>query len=230
MDFMERRGDEPLLVKNTRNSFTSTDLQQRLDKLGIRRLVVTGIQMEQCVETTTRLAADLGYEVDFALDATQTFPIVNRATGEEISTDALVERTQYVLRDRCPDRQRARPRRGIGRRGPIDRVIFLVLPTVEILDLAGPLQAFAEANAVSPRYAIQTVSTHTVAESAQGVTLSQLEPLAPATEGSLVVVPGIKYAATERADRRVVRWLRDAYETGATIASTALHDALESHP
>jgi len=108
MDFMERRGDEPLLVKNTRNAFTSTDLQQRLDKLGIRRLVVTGIQMEQCVETTTRVAADLGYEVDFVLDATQTFPIVNRATGEEISTDALVERTQYVLRDRFARIVRAR--------------------------------------------------------------------------------------------------------------------------
>ena len=108
MDFMERRGDEPLLVKNTRNAFTSTDLQQRLDKLGIRRLVVTGIQMEQCVETTTRVAADLGYEVDFVLDATQTFPIVNRATGEEISTEALVERTQYVLRDRFARIVRAR--------------------------------------------------------------------------------------------------------------------------
>ena len=100
MDFMNRRDDEPLLTKNTRNSFTSTDLQSRLDRLGIRRLVMTGIQMEQCVETTTRVAADLGYQVDFVLDATQTFPIVNRATGEEISTDALVERTQYVLRDR----------------------------------------------------------------------------------------------------------------------------------
>jgi len=108
MDFMERRGDEPLLVKNTRNAFTSTDLQKRLDKLGIRRLVMTGIQMEQCVETTTRVAADLGYEVDFVLDATQTFPIVNRATGEEISTDALVERTQYVLRDRFARIVRAR--------------------------------------------------------------------------------------------------------------------------
>ena len=100
MDFMHRREDEPLLVKNTRNSFTSTDLQQRLDSQGITRLVVTGIQMEQCVETTTRIAADLGYEVDFVIDATQTFPIKDRATGEEISTDALIERTKYVLRDR----------------------------------------------------------------------------------------------------------------------------------
>jgi nicotinamidase-related amidase len=100
MDFMARREDEPLLQKNTRNSFTSTDLQARLTAAGIEKLVVTGIQMEQCAETTTRLAADLGYEVDFVLDATQTFPILNKATGEEISTEALIERTAYVLRDR----------------------------------------------------------------------------------------------------------------------------------
>jgi nicotinamidase-related amidase len=100
MDFLERREDEPLLIKNTRNSFTSTDLEARLDALEIERLVITGIQMEQCCETTTRLAADLGYEVDFVTDATQTFPIANRATGEEISTAALIERTEYVLRDR----------------------------------------------------------------------------------------------------------------------------------
>ena len=100
MEFMQRREDEPLLIKNTRNSFTSTDLEKRLREMGIERLVMTGIQMEQCVETTTRLAADLGFEVDFVLDATQTFPIKNKVTGEEISTLALIERTTYVLRDR----------------------------------------------------------------------------------------------------------------------------------
>jgi nicotinamidase-related amidase len=100
MNFMERRENEPVLIKNTRNAFTSTDLKQRLDALGIKRLVMTGIQMEQCVETTTRVAADLGYEVDFVTDATQTFPILNPETRKEISTDALIERTEYVLRSR----------------------------------------------------------------------------------------------------------------------------------
>lgn len=100
MDFMQRAEHEPLLQKNTRNAFTSTDLQQRLEALGVRRLIVTGIQMEQCCETTTRIAADLGYDVDFAIDATQTFPIRNRTTGREISTAELIERTDFVLRDR----------------------------------------------------------------------------------------------------------------------------------
>lgn len=100
MDFLGRREDEPLLVKNTRNSFTSTNLKERLDAMGIKRLVMTGIQTEQCVETTTRLAADFGYEVDFVTDATQTFPIANTETGEELSTAAIFERTEYALRGR----------------------------------------------------------------------------------------------------------------------------------
>lgn len=94
MDFLGRRDDEPLLVKNTRNSFTSTDLQSRLDALGIKRLVIAGLTTEQCCETTTRVAADLGYDVDFVTEATATFPLA----GMEMRD--LVTRTEAVLRDR----------------------------------------------------------------------------------------------------------------------------------
>lgn len=94
MDFLDRRESDALIVKNTRNAFTSTDLQQRLDVLGVRRVVVSGISTEQCCETTTRLAADLGYNVDFVTEATATFPIGS------LSTDAIVERTEAVLTKR----------------------------------------------------------------------------------------------------------------------------------
>jgi nicotinamidase-related amidase len=49
-----------------------------LIKHGIRRLIVSGIRTEQCCETTTRHASDLGYHVDFATEATLTFPMVDR--------------------------------------------------------------------------------------------------------------------------------------------------------
>ena len=94
MDFLDRREDEPLIVKNTRNAFTSTDLQQRLDALGVNKVVISGISTEQCCETTTRVAADLGYDVDFVTEATATFPIGS------LSTDAIVERTEAVLNKR----------------------------------------------------------------------------------------------------------------------------------
>jgi len=101
MEFLNPRGSEPVLLKDTRNAFTSTTLQAKLLALGVRRLAVTGISMEQCCETTTRVAADLGYAVDFVIDATMTFPIPNPdVPGEELGVEAIEERTTYVLRRR----------------------------------------------------------------------------------------------------------------------------------
>jgi nicotinamidase-related amidase len=95
MDFLERRSDELLLVKNTFNAFTSTDLKIRLDALGVRKIVVCGITTEQCCETTTRVAHDVyGYEVDFVSEATMTFPI------GDVGAEEIVRRTEAVLRGR----------------------------------------------------------------------------------------------------------------------------------
>jgi nicotinamidase-related amidase len=101
MDFIKPRTDEPVFVKNTRNCFTSTTLQPYLLEKGVRRVVVTGIQMEQCCETTARIAADFGYAVDFIPEATMTFPIPNwDKPGEELGVEAIQERTEYALRRR----------------------------------------------------------------------------------------------------------------------------------
>jgi nicotinamidase-related amidase len=101
MDFVKPRSGEPLIQKNTRNAFTSTGLSALLLEKGVRRVAITGIQMEQCCETTARVAADLGYAVDFVIDGTMTFPIPNHdKPGEELGVDAIRERTEYALRRR----------------------------------------------------------------------------------------------------------------------------------
>ena len=101
MEFLKPQKDEPVMIKNTRNCFTSTTLQPYLVEKGVRRLSITGIQMEQCCETTARIAADLGYAVDFVTEATMTFPIPNwDKPGEELGVDAIRERTEYALRRR----------------------------------------------------------------------------------------------------------------------------------
>ena len=101
MDFIPPLDSEPVIPKNTRNVFTSTGFSELLLEKGVRRVVITGIQMEQCCETSTRVAADLGYSVDFVTEATMTFPIPNpNKPGEELGVAAIQERTEYVLRGR----------------------------------------------------------------------------------------------------------------------------------
>jgi nicotinamidase-related amidase len=101
MDFIQPRDGEPVLIKNTRNCFTSTPLQPYLLEKGVRRVTITGIQLEQCCETTARIAADLGYAVDFVTEATMTFPIPNWDNpGNELDVDSIRERTEYALRRR----------------------------------------------------------------------------------------------------------------------------------
>jgi nicotinamidase-related amidase len=101
MDFIRPRPEESVLIKSTRNCFTSTPLQPYLLEKAVRRLTIAGIQMEQCCETTARVAADLGYAVDFVTEATMTFPIPNWDNpAEELGVHAIRERTEYALRRR----------------------------------------------------------------------------------------------------------------------------------
>lgn len=101
MDFLSPKESEPVVHKNTRNAFTSTGLSEMLMERGVRRVVITGIQMEQCCETSARVAADLGYAVDFVTEGTMTFPIPNHdKPGQELDIEAIRERTEYVLRGR----------------------------------------------------------------------------------------------------------------------------------
>ena len=58
-----------------------------------------GIRTEQCCETTTRNASDLGFEVDYVSEATLTFPMTT-LKGRTVSADEIRERTEMVLTGR----------------------------------------------------------------------------------------------------------------------------------
>jgi nicotinamidase-related amidase len=70
-----------------------------LRKHGIGRVIVSGIRTEQCCETTTRHASDLGYAVSFVTDATLTFTMVAES-GRVWSPQEIRERTELVLAGR----------------------------------------------------------------------------------------------------------------------------------
>jgi len=71
-------------------------LEDWLRHRGIEEVLVTGIRTEQCCETTTRHASDLGFKVRYVIDATLTFPMKSRA-GREFSPAEIRERTELVL-------------------------------------------------------------------------------------------------------------------------------------
>jgi nicotinamidase-related amidase len=74
-------------------------LEAWLRRRGAEELLVTGIRTEQCCETTTRHASDLGFKVRYVTDATLTFPMKSRS-GRSFSSDEIRERTELVLEDR----------------------------------------------------------------------------------------------------------------------------------
>jgi nicotinamidase-related amidase len=71
-------------------------LEEWLRREGVTELLVTGIRTEQCCETTTRHASDVGFKVRYVTDATLTFPMRTRA-GREVSPAEIRERTELVL-------------------------------------------------------------------------------------------------------------------------------------
>jgi nicotinamidase-related amidase len=112
VDELRPEGDEPTIVKTSHNAFTTTNLQQLLTAAGVRSVTVCGLRTEQCVETTARVASDLGYRVTFVTDATGTFPIPHwdapaEQTVAELLADPrtlaaadVVARTEYALAGR----------------------------------------------------------------------------------------------------------------------------------
>jgi nicotinamidase-related amidase len=64
---------EVLIVKAVNSAFIGTDLEARLRAADIRNLVITGAMTNHCVETTTRMAGNLGFTALLVRDATWTF-------------------------------------------------------------------------------------------------------------------------------------------------------------
>ena len=85
--------------KQRHSALVGSGLDVWLVEHGIRRLVVSGIRTEQCCETTTRHASDLGYEVDYVTEATLTFAMSD-AGGRSWSAAEIKARTELVLADR----------------------------------------------------------------------------------------------------------------------------------
>jgi transcriptional regulator GlxA family with amidase domain len=102
-------------------------------------------------------------------------------------------------------------------------VVFLVLPGVQLLDLADPVQVFdTAARLFGAPYTLLFCSACDEIRSTQGLHLARLEPLPEIDGNTLILVPGT--GASPRNSRALLdgpakQWLQESYQAGVQIAS-----------
>ncbi|KAH8820674.1 Isochorismatase-like protein [Xylogone sp. PMI_703] len=96
-------GDEKLLLKHGGSAFVDTELSSVLDALnqenagGKRKLVIIGMDGAQCINSTTRHAADLGHDVVVVSDACSTYGIAHWKPGKAWSAEESHEIAMSML-------------------------------------------------------------------------------------------------------------------------------------
>lgn len=75
-DAVAPQGDEPVIVKNFPNAFVGTDLQARLERAGVKDVILAGFMTHMCINSTARGAFSLGLRptVVAATTATRALP------------------------------------------------------------------------------------------------------------------------------------------------------------
>lgn len=106
--------------------------------------------------------------------------------------------------------------------GP-QRVVFLLLSNLNLLDLAGPLQVFHAAAGMGAPYQIVFCASQPELVCAQGLTIAHVGALQEVGEGDIVLVPGVSLDGHEldvtHVDQATIRWLTESYQAGAYVAS-----------
>jgi len=107
----------------------------------------------------------------------------------------------------------------------MQRIIFIIPPTVELLDLAGPVQVFTEAKIHGMEIGMEFYQYQDAPVSTAGLGFGKLENYqqAKVKAGDFVFVPGMDNGYVNsipfKAEREFFKWLRACSEKGITICS-----------
>jgi transcriptional regulator GlxA family with amidase domain len=104
----------------------------------------------------------------------------------------------------------------------VTRVVFVLVPGLHLLDLAGPAQVFSTARDLGHDYALSYVGERAEVPSAQGVALRAATIWPELTVDDLIVVPGWRSPTlrdTGRLEPATLRRLLDHHRAGGTVAS-----------
>jgi transcriptional regulator GlxA family with amidase domain len=104
----------------------------------------------------------------------------------------------------------------------VSRVVFLLVPGVHLLDLAGPAQAFSMADDLGLPYRLSYLAEQAMVPSAQGLALQAETDWPALTRDDLILVPGWRgrlLANTGRLGRESLAALAAHHASGGTVAS-----------
>jgi nicotinamidase-related amidase len=92
-EVVQPQAGEVVITKHTNSAFIDTELERVLRQGNIRTLVICGVITNNSVETTARMAGNLGYKTYVVSDATATFEKVDfygqLRTAEEVQALSL---------------------------------------------------------------------------------------------------------------------------------------------
>lgn len=97
-DEARERPGEPVIVKQVNSAFIGTDLEARLRAGGAQTVVICGATTNHCVETTARMAGNLGFNPWLVRDAAWTFDRIG-PDGDEHSAESIHAMTLSNLND-----------------------------------------------------------------------------------------------------------------------------------
>lgn len=89
---------EPVVTKEVNSAFIGTDLETQLRATGVHSVVICGATTNHCVETSTRMAGNLGFDTWLVRDATWTFDRTG-PDGDEHTAEAIHAMTLSNLND-----------------------------------------------------------------------------------------------------------------------------------
>jgi nicotinamidase-related amidase len=75
---------DTVVQKHTPDSFHETNLHEELTRLGIRKVVLTGLQTDLCIDATCRQASESGYQVTVVNDCHSTWGQGNQSAKQII--------------------------------------------------------------------------------------------------------------------------------------------------
>lgn len=98
MDFIQPLEDDIVITKSVNSAFIGTDLHSILTEMESKQVVIVGLTTNHCVETTTRMAGNYGFNPILVTDATATFDRTG-LNGEVFSAELIHAMTMANLNE-----------------------------------------------------------------------------------------------------------------------------------